>query len=162
MKTLILLSILFPLLAQAEDLVLKSAQIACIDKKLIVTDDPFKYRYGVELVVENISKERVVVSTAVNSLVRIYNGNNYETTLSYDIETRGHSALIPTREKLKLVELYPGDITLISHQFSEGNKIEKTSIELLSRKIYDGRFNNWVGSLKSEILMPLIVYKCKT
>lgn len=150
----------------AEDLKIVDVQLGCIDKKQDTVNDPFKYRYGVELRVQNQGKNSVTLLTKINSLVSIPTANTDELkthrVLSYNPTKRGDTNIIPAKHKLDLVELYPGDQTIISYQFSDKNLLKHASFEYYSKNIYGGRFNHWVGRLNTKEVTTQIMYKCKT
>ncbi len=158
--TFILMSLAYQV--NANELEIESVQMACIDKKNNVGNSAFNYRYGVELLVKNNSKQKIILVTKVNSLVKLNDGTKDLITLSYDVATRGDSVLIPPTDNLKLVELLPDDKTLISHQFSDENLLGVVSFELYSKELYGGRFKNWQGRMDSVDVRPKILYKCIT
>ena len=149
----------------AEDLKIVDAQLGCIDKKQDTLNDPFKYKYGVELRVKNTGKNSLILLTKINSLVSIPTGNidelKTQRVLSYNPAKRGDIYIIPAKHKLDLVELLPGDQTIISYQFSDKNFIKHANFEYYSKNIYGGRFNNWVGRMKTKEVTTQIMFQCK-
>jgi hypothetical protein len=162
MKTLVIFSMFFSCATSATELEIKDVQMACIEKSEAADKADTSYRYGIELLIQNSSEQSVILATKINSSVMLYEDNKYQITLNYDVSTRGDSVLIPPRDKLGLVELFPGDETLISYQFSDKNVIELASFQLYSKAIYGGRFKNWVGRLNTGEVKPQILYSCKT
>jgi len=166
MKSIAILMLFLSFAVVAEDLEIVNAQLGCIDQKKDAINDPFKYRYGVELIIQNNGTKPIVLLTKINSLVSIPVGNSdklkIQRVLSYSTTKRGSFVIIPPKDKLELVELLPGDQTIISYQFSGKNLIKKSSFEYYSKVVYGGRFNNWIGRLHTKELTTQILYKCKT
>ncbi|MGB0937138.1 MAG: hypothetical protein ACPGTQ_06750 [Colwellia sp.] len=156
--TFLLLS-LFSLYASS--LEIKSTQMACVDKKEGTNKGPFKYRYGIEMIIQNNEKKPVIITSVINTVIKQHDNKSYQVTLSHQERVRGDTVLIPSKSKLELVELLPGDSTLISHQFSDKNLIDIAQVEFFSRPLYDGRFNVWSGRLTSKDIKPQILSKCK-
>ena len=162
MKSIVILTLFLSFSVFADDLVIVDAQMACIDKKKDAINDPFKYRYGVELIIKNISKNKITLLTKIDTIALVPEPNSTQRVLYYNESSRDGAVIIPPKENLKLVELFPGDQTIISHQFSDKNFIEKSSFEYYSKSVYGGRFNSWVGRLQSKEIKTQVLYKCKT
>jgi len=165
MKRIAILMLFLSFAVVAEDLEIVDAGFACIAQKKDTVNDPFKYRYGVELLIQNNSEKNITILTKMNGLTSIPVSNSdklkNQRVLSYDITQRGDVVIIPPKYKLELVELFPGDQTIISYQFSSKYLITESSFEYYSKVVYGGRFNNWVGRLQTEELTTQILYKCK-
>ena len=166
MKKITILMLFLSFAVIAEDLEIVDAGFACIAQKKGAVNDPFKYRYGVELFIQNNSEKNITILTKINALASIPVSNNdklkHQRVLSYDIAQGGDVVIIPPKYKLELVELFPGDQTIISYQFSSKDLIKESSFEYYSKIVYGGRFNNWVGRLKTKELTTQILYKCKS
>jgi hypothetical protein len=166
MKRIAILVLFLSFAVVAEDLEIMDAQLGCIDQKKDAVNDPFKYRYGVELIIQNNGENPITLLTKINSLASIPVGDsdNFKTqrVLSYNTTKRGDFVIIPPKDQLELVELFPGDQTIISYQFSYKDLIKESNFEYYSKVVYGGRFNNWVGRLHTKELTTQILYKCKT
>jgi hypothetical protein len=164
MKSVAIIILFLSFAVAAEDLQIIDAQIGCISKKKDAVNDPFKYRYGLELIIKNNSENPITLLTKINSLTSIPISNDNSATqrvLSYGVTKRGDSVIIPPKGTLELVELLPGDRTIISYQFSDKVLINKSSFEYYSKTVYGGRFNNWVGRLQTKEIQTQILYDCK-
>ncbi len=162
MKSIAILLLCLSFSVFADDLAIVDAQMGCIDKNKDAINDPFKYRYGVELIIKNISDSKVTLLTKIDTVALVPEPNSTKRVLHYSESSRIGAVIIPPKENLKLVELFPGDQTIISHQFSDTNFIEKSSFEYYSKLVYGGRFNNWIGRLQSKEIHTQVLYKCKT
>ncbi|MCJ8313026.1 MAG: hypothetical protein HRU38_06740 [Saccharospirillaceae bacterium] len=162
--TMLILLLSFPVMA--DDLIIKDAQFACTNIKQNSVNDPFKYSYGVEIILKNNGVIPIILLTKINGIASIPFKSSDEIkirrTLSYNETRRRNSLIIPPAYKLDLVELLPGDETMISYQFSSKEFVSKSNFEYFARAAYGGRFNNWVGRLRTKEINTQRVYQCKT
>ena len=166
MRFITILTMFLSFSSFAEDLTIESAEFGCTEQKKDANNDPFKYKYGVVLYIKNTGVKNVTLLTKINTLSSIPTGTNdnskVKRILSYGGTMRDGSTIIIPKEKLELVELFPGDLTMLSYQFSDKKFIDKSSFEYSASAVYGGRFNNWVGTLQTEEVKTQILYKCKT
>ncbi|GLX78564.1 hypothetical protein tinsulaeT_19040 [Thalassotalea insulae] len=149
--------------AKAQQITVESALLACKDKTQVHENFPFNYRYGVDLVLKNTSDQNLTIATNINSATTMFNKENiYQVSLNHQMVKHGDNVIIPPTSTLQLVELYPGEFTSISYQFSHNALIEQAKLEFIATESLANRFNLWQGRALSPAVKTRIMHKCKT
>lgn len=142
----------------AQNVEIASAKIACLGYANNI------YTYGIELVIKNNSKKNISLISKTNSALISHqnNGKPTEITISYaGVASVNNIPIIPAREELGIIELFPGEGAIIEDQVSNKKLIEYAFIQFISPDAYGRRFHNWVGVVKSNKLNVHGVDSCK-
>ncbi len=157
-KYLFILLVITSYQAQSEQLEISSVNAACIE----INERGF-YRHAVDMVVKNISDTDLKIITKVDGAVVIpaYNEKPTEITLSKGENSINEIPIIPTEYELGVVTLKSGEGALVHHKFTR-RSIEKVAVfQYQGVGIYGGRYNNWVGLIKSSPTAFSVFGKCK-
>ena len=154
------LIMLFALTSQsfAQDIEIASAQIACLGYTNNI------YTYGIELVIKNNSEKNISLISKTNfaSFAHQNQGEPTEITMSYaGVASVNDVPIIPPREKLGIIELFPGEGAIIEDQVHNKILIEHAFIVFNGPDVYERRFHNWVGTVKSNKLKVHGIDSCK-
>jgi hypothetical protein len=132
----------------------------CIDK-----NSKGNYVNAVSFALKNNSNKEIFVITEIDTIsyTEIKESGAYLIGVNKSEDYLGEIKTIPRMERLGLVTLKPNDAANFYYKF-EGRKAisGEAMIQYKSTAIYDGRYNNWTGTLTSEIFSLILSPACKS
>ena len=147
-------------LAFSGDLAIDLEDAGCLKK-----DEWGNYVHAINFVIKNTSKEEITVITEMtgSSWYKANGDNQLRVKLTREENLVGEDyRATPRVEDLGLVTLRSGEVANVYYKFTNDKPInEEVIIEYSTSDIYEGRFNNWVGKIRSNKLMFFSMPACK-
>ncbi len=141
----------------ANDIKISTVQMYCVDK----TNKSYKYK--VYLILKNISKKEIKLITKSSGIAAVLpsGGVPTEIIITYGEKKINGVPIIPTNEQLGFVILHSGEGAKIEHEHVSRKEVTSAIIQYNATAIYNNRFKNWVGSIKSKPISPIKIKACK-
>lgn len=112
-----------------------------------------RHTYSAILIVKNISKSNISVSTGVLKAGRTRMSDQpTEITIEHKKVHSSDSEVIPSVSDLKIVVVRPNESARIKLDFKSLQMIDNAYITYSMNEYYDNRFGYWTGSVKSNLI----------
>lgn len=149
--------LIMPISSYANEVEISTMQMYCVEK-LNKT-----YKYKIFLILKNTSKKEInlITKSSGTAAVLSSNGGPTEIIITYGEKKIGGVPIIPTNENLGLVVLRSGEGAQIEHVHLSRKEVSSAIIQYNATAIYNHRFKNWVGSIKSKKIKPINIKSCK-
>ena len=117
-------------------------------KKLIEVDG---YGYSFVFHLKNVSDRQLTVAT--DGLGKQTSPVESKQNVIFDISkmtvSNSGELIIPSRNDFRLVDLRPGEVTIMKAEFKMSVPLEEITITYHPKDFYDGRFGYWTGKAVS-------------
>jgi len=149
--------LIMPISSYANEVEISTVKMYCVEK----SNNAFKYK--IFLILKNTSKKkiRLITKSSGSAAVLSSNGDATEIIVTYGEKRIGGIPIIPTDENLGIVVLRSGEGAQIEHVYLSRKEVNSAIIQYNATAIYNHRFKNWVGSIKSKKIKPIKIKSCK-